>query len=572
MYSYLFIFLVALITSVILTPLIRELAKKLDWLDRPDGKRKLHAIPIPRIGGVGIYCAIVFSLAPIYFLNTAVADYVRSNMRNVFYVLGLSGLMMLVGLWDDLKNISPWKKLSAQILLAVLCWFAGFRILDIFGSQYVSLQLWMSFALTIVWIILITNAFNLIDGIDGLASGAALFSTLAMLVVSMAGTQTHSVIFLAGLAGAILGFLRYNFNPATIYLGDSGSLMLGFMLSLAAIIGSQKSTAAFSIAVPVVALGLPILDTGLTIARRFVRGSPLFSPDGGHIHHVLIQKGLPTRRAAIILYGICGMFGLFSLFFINPSGKTNGVILAVLGFCILFGIQKLRYSELSVLGGHLSRGVQNQRRLLAGGVAVRRIIEEIRKVESLGEFVFVVGSGLGELCFSRFEILIPNGEFPETIGYQKNWEVVPLAFGSTILRWTSPCRNCTRIRNAHEGAKGSTAKVLKKKTLRLCRACKEFKNPILLKSALVSSANLVYCNEENRINLSLHGSNGKELGELRFYYPSGVPYPVCAISVLSENVGGEFEKIVERVLQKDPSYQEVLPINKAGAAAARFVQ
>lgn len=557
MNSYLFLFIVGLILSLVLTPAVRKLGIRLDWVDRPDEIRKFHRYPVPSIGGVGIYLSVVLSLVPMYFLNTGVAEYVRGNIRNVLYVLALSGLMMLVGLWDDIKNISPWKKLAAQIFLAVLCWLAGFRILSVWGAQYVTLMEWMSLALTVLWIVLITNAFNLIDGMDGLAAGAALFSTVAMLVVSMSGQQTHSVIFLAGLAGAILGFLRYNFNPATIFLGDSGSLLLGFMLSLAAIIGSQKSTAAFSIAVPVVALGLPILDAFLTVTRRFVRGRPMLKADIGHIHHILINKGLPTRRAAILLYGICGMFGLFSLFFINPSGKTYAVVLAVLGSCIVFGIQKLRYSEFSVLRGHLSRGLQNQRRLLAAGFIMQRVIEEIRKAESLGALLSGIGGGMGELCFSRFEILFARENPPDTIGSNENWELVPDSSGCHILRWNSPCRCCTRVHGFHDAAGNTTERELRKKTLGMCAACTEYKTPILQKPELVSLTNLVSCREENCVRFSLPGDSGGGAREIRFYYPSRVSYPIGAIAVLSEGIGGEFGKALQRVLENGLSCRGV---------------
>lgn len=569
MYSYLFIFLVSLMSSFLLTPLIREWAKKKGWVDHPDGGRKIHTTPIPRIGGVGIYFAVLLSLVPVYFLNTTVALYLRDNLQDVLIILGLSGFMMLIGLWDDLKSISPWNKIILETLVAVLCWLSGFQVLQVWGQANVFYWGWLSLPVTVLWIVGITNAFNLIDGMDGLASGAALFSTLAMLIVSITSHQSYVVIFLAGLAGAILGFLRFNFSPASIFLGDSGSLLLGFLLSVVAITGSQKSTAAFSIAIPIVALGLPVVDTALSVARRFVRGRPIFSADSRHIHHVLLEKGLKPRHAVIVLYGICGLFGLFSLCFINPSGKTNGVILAILGISILFGIQKLRYSELSVLRGHVARGVHNQRRLLASGVVVKHFIDEIGKTKSLGNLMDAVGRGLEELCFSRFEIVVPVKNASDLIKPSEGWDIVPLAVGGTVLRWTSACRHCTRILESGTPGDSAVPGNSGRANTGICEECVKYKNPILQKSMVVDSKRLVHCSVEYQIAMPLSGKRGEDLGMIKFHYPAGDDYPVSAIAMLSENIGEQFEKAVQRILRADVSIRKALLGKGAGSALTR---
>jgi len=566
MYSYLLTFVISLSISLSLTPLVRELAKKKGWVDRPDGKRKIHDIPIPRVGGIGIYSAILLSLIPVFFLYTEVGSYLRGNVRSILSVLLLAGLMMLVGLWDDLKNISPWKKIAAQALIGILCWLVGFRILEVWAIENVFLWKFLSLPVTVLWIIVITNAFNLIDGMDGLASGAALFSTLAILVVSIAGSQQLPTIILLALAGAVVGFLRYNFNPASIYLGDSGSMLLGFLLSLVSIIGSQKSTVAFAIAVPIVALGLPVLDTTLSIARRFVRGRPIFSADNGHIHHLLMHRGFTTRNAVIMLYGICGLFGLFSLCFINPSGKTNGVILAILGFCVLFGIQKLRYSELSVLKGHLSRGLQNQRKLLAAGVVVQHIIEGMQKSENLKDLVDSMGRGLEELCFSRFEIVIPNDETSGLIISGENWTVMPLALGGTVLRWTSPCRRCNRIQDINSVSGLSVAESAQRRETLSCEGCEGFKHPILQRNILANLKDTANSGLEYQIAVPLCGQNGADLGIVKFYHPTGEDYPVSAIAVLSQNIVREFEKSLQRILSGKKQFPEEVSGEWLGSA------
>jgi len=567
MFSYLLVFLAALASSLVLTPLVRVLAVRNGWMDRPDGKHATHLSPVPRIGGAGIFGAMVVSVVPLFFLDTAVALHVRENPGSLAAVLALAGLMMLVGVWDDLKSISPWQKISAQVVIALLCWFAGFRILQVWGGEHIVQWGWLSLPFTVLWIVVITNAFNLIDGMDGLASGAALCSTLALLVFMISGHQTPSVILLAGLAGAAAGFLRYNFHPASIFLGDSGSLLLGFMLAIVSIMGSQKSTAAFSIAVPVVALGLPVVDTVLAVARRFVRGRPIFSADKRHIHHLLVQKGLTMRHAVVLLYGICGLFGLFSICFISPSGKTRGVILAILGFCVWFGLQKLRYSELSVLKGHVSRGVQNQRKLLAGGVVVQHIVEGLRRSETAGDLMAAVGSGLQELCFSKFEIAISQTATGDA-SPGRNWEVVPLSLGGTVLRWTSPCRHCERLQAFREAAGGGRAAG----GLSPCAGCDEFSNPVLQKSPRARRNQAAPGGTEYQIAIPLRGADGVDMGMVKLYYPARDPYPVSAIAILSAGIGREFEESVRRVFFGRRTVPEQLPGGRCGAAVRPTVR
>jgi UDP-GlcNAc:undecaprenyl-phosphate GlcNAc-1-phosphate transferase len=291
MITYFAVFLIAVLISLLSTRRVMNWALRKGWVDKPDSCRKLHAVPIPRIGGVAIYISLVISLGCLYFLPTIIATQFRLQLLSTIKLLVLGGMMLLVGLWDDLKNLKPWTKFAAQIVVAIIAWSLGFRILSSWSSEGTVLSLGvLSLPLTVLWIVGITNAFNLIDGMDGLAAGAALFATAAMLVPSFGEGFFLSPILLLALAGSIIGFLRYNFNPASIFLGDSGSFLLGSILSLMAVEYSYKSTAAFAIGVPIVALGLPVLDTLMVIIRRFLNGKPIFLGDRRHIHHILIER------------------------------------------------------------------------------------------------------------------------------------------------------------------------------------------------------------------------------------------------------------------------------------------
>jgi UDP-GlcNAc:undecaprenyl-phosphate/decaprenyl-phosphate GlcNAc-1-phosphate transferase len=248
------------------------------------------------------------------------------------------------------------------------------------------LPILLSFLLTSLWIILITNAFNLIDGIDGLAAGASVFALLSILVFSIAQGNPEISLISIVLVGAVIGFLRYNFNPATVFLGDSGSLFLGFMAAALSLSGSQKGSTIVAIAIPLVSFGLPLTEAGISVVRRFLSGQSLLGGDRGHIHHQLLQRGLTQRQAVILLYAICALFSLFGLMLLNPQRNIGALIFFVLGVVIIFGVQHLRYAEFSELGSQIRQGVMRRRRSLAVNVRVRRSSDYLSKAKTVDQF------------------------------------------------------------------------------------------------------------------------------------------------------------------------------------------
>jgi UDP-GlcNAc:undecaprenyl-phosphate/decaprenyl-phosphate GlcNAc-1-phosphate transferase len=402
----LIIFAVALLACALLTRYVRDLARSRGWVDQPDTNRHLHRQPVPRIGGVPIFLTFVITVAVVLFLGKQFGFPAIFPIRKALPILGCASLMFLTGLYDDFRNLGPYSKFGIQASAAALLYFSGFGIhqFDLLfrGSNLGTI---LGLSLTIVWVLLITNAFNLIDGLDGLAAGAALFSTIVMLVMALL-TGNHLVAFFGMvLAGAIVGFLRFNFNPATIFLGDSGSLFIGFMLSALGLAGSQKAPTMVAVAIPVVCFGLPILDVGIAVTRRFLSGRPLFKGDSEHIHHRLLKRGFSHRHAVLILYGVCAFFGLLSLGLLHGAG-TTALVLVILGVGVLVGVPQLRYHEFKEMGRVLER-TASQKRIIENNLYVRRATEALHNCENLPEIGRILTTALQPIGFDGFHLKLP---------------------------------------------------------------------------------------------------------------------------------------------------------------------
>lgn len=323
---------------LLVTPAVILLAKATGAVDKPNA-RKVHTKEIPRIGGIGIYLAFLTAI-----IVTAVMSKFEGEM--LFEVIGLivSGSMMfLVGLIDDYKNLPAKVKLLGQILAALVL-VIGFDvridfITDPFGD-YIYLE-WFAIPATLFWLVGITNAVNLIDGLDGLAAGVSLIASITIFLVAMEQNFFLVAILTAALAGAALGFLFYNTNPARIFMGDSGALFLGFMLAGISVIGAVKSAATIALIVPVVSLGLPICDVAFAIVRRYRGGQPIFKPDKGHLHHRLLNMGFTQRQAVCLMYLISAVLGLSAIALTEVSGQIAILILTAVLASIFYGAKKL---------------------------------------------------------------------------------------------------------------------------------------------------------------------------------------------------------------------------------------
>jgi len=304
-------FAIALLVTFVITPLVRRFAIRRGLVDCPGG-RKVHERPIPRLGGVAIFAGVAIAIGlqiagelRLGWGGTLVSEG-SIDLRTLGVLLGMT-IIFLVGLWDDLANLSPGMKLAGQILAAGVVVASGLRIEyigDPLGGGLIGLGL-VSIPVTMLYIVGFTNVINLIDGLDGLAAGVSAIAATSLLVLAAQGNRLDAAALAAAVIGACIAFLRYNFNPASIFMGDSGALFLGFTLATISLMGVMKSTATIALAVPLLIIGVPIFDTASAIIRRVLHQRPIQEADKGHIHHRLLGRGFNQRQTVLIIYVWC---------------------------------------------------------------------------------------------------------------------------------------------------------------------------------------------------------------------------------------------------------------------------
>lgn len=427
MKTYFALFLISTIASLVTTPLIRRLCQRLKLLDVPIDGRRIHRTAIPRLGGVALYLSCLSALSLLPLVDNLLTE-TLSGFTDEFLMLAIPAtLVLLVGIYDDLRGTNAVVKFAALGFISSLFYAMGGRIdalsIPLFGP--VQLPGLLSFVITVVWLVGITNAFNLIDGMDGLASGAALFSSLVILGVSVSQERTLMIVVSLVLCGALAGFLRYNFNPASIFLGDSGALFIGFVLAALSVLGTQKATTAVAIVVPILAFGFPVVDTTMTMARRLVSRKPVFQGDNEHIHHMLLARGWSQRRAVLVLYGVCALFGLAALIFPATGSKLTGFMLFVISVAVIIAVGHLRYHEVDEIRAGVKRTVADRRLRVANNIRVRRAARALSKASDLHEL------------FEAMRHMLDFGEFTfanALVGQPGRAETNERAFESSLQR------------------------------------------------------------------------------------------------------------------------------------------
>ncbi len=338
-------FIISFIVSIIATPIVRWLALKKGWLDRPTEDRKVHLTPIPRIGGLaiilGFYTPMLGAIIYHNKLSTAITDNTR-----LFTGLFVGGfLTMLIGLYDDIKGATAWQKLIAQIIIGTVSYLFGYHFDTIRLPYFGIIHIWepISILLTIIWFVILMNAMNLVDGLDGLAAGVSFIVLTTLGVMSYLDKSSILLLFIASLAGAVAGFWPYNKPPAAIFMGDTGSLFLGYTLAAVSIQTAAKASTLVAMFIPLFALALPVLDTSFAIIRRLIKGQPIMSGDREHIHHKLLDLGLSQASSVAILYIISILFGITAIIF--KIGDKLESYLALIALIVIAGAM-FRFSGL----------------------------------------------------------------------------------------------------------------------------------------------------------------------------------------------------------------------------------
>lgn len=339
-------FIISLLSSLLLTRLFRDWAIKMELVDEGGG-RKIHKQPIPRVGGIAILIATLLPLFNLALWDNDISEALWSDKE---LILGLAqglGVIGIVGIIDDLRGVPAIIKLGGQICAGLLAYQAGIHIETLSIPFFQVLDLgWMSMPVTIFWFVLSINAVNLIDGMDGLAGSVVMLAGGTLFFMCLVEEQAVASLILLSMLGAVLGFLRYNVNPATIFLGDTGSMSLGFLLATVSVHFSQKSSVVFSLVASLMILGLPIFDLSMAIFRRFLSGKKIFSADQYHVHHILLRKGFSQRQSVLVLIVFALGFEGLALLHIYSGDQLDAIVLFALVVFLFISVRLLGYDEI----------------------------------------------------------------------------------------------------------------------------------------------------------------------------------------------------------------------------------
>ena len=346
--TYVFTFSLGLLIATCITPLVIIWARRHDFIDQPNA-RTIHQKPIARIGGIAIIIAVLLAVLPSLAIQNQIGERFRDMGLEIWTLLGTSTFIFFVGLYDDLKHVRVRTKLAAQSLAVVVVLTVGIRIEHITIRDLFSIQMgWLSYPVTAFWIIGVCNAINLIDGLDGLAAGIITIACAVIAILSIWQGNVVLAVLMLALMGALIGFLLFNFHPARIFMGDCGSLFLGFIIATASVITASKAEALVGVGLPMLVLGIPIFDTLLSILRRFLQRRGIMTPDRSHFHHRLLELGFQQHQVAVVAYLVTfGISGL-GLFLIVTRGTSSILVLIcclILLLLIFRSIGAIRFHE-----------------------------------------------------------------------------------------------------------------------------------------------------------------------------------------------------------------------------------
>jgi UDP-GlcNAc:undecaprenyl-phosphate GlcNAc-1-phosphate transferase len=408
MKTYLAVYLGSTLLALVVTPTVIRLARRFQIVDKP-GIRKVHSRPIPRMGGVAIVISAMSLILAVLFLPNIIGDSFRLVSAQVTTLLAAAAFMFFVGLIDDIKGLRARTKLLAQTAAAVAVCLAGIRIDSITVTDSLVIHLgWVSWPISILWLVGLTNAVNLVDGLDGLAAGICAATCGVIAVLSLISGPAIMPVIMFSLLGALTGFLFFNFNPAKIFMGDSGSLFLGFIIASSSILCAAKTETIVGLALPVLALGIPIFDTIFSMLRRFLERRSVFAPDRGHFHHRLLALGLRQRHVVLAAYGLTLLaVGLGMFMLLTRNAQT-----IVLFGCILI-LLLLAFRAVGAV--RLRETMTGLKRKYAIAHQAKREIENFQEVElhfqqaeRFGQWWQAVCSAADKMGFAKSTLPLTN--------------------------------------------------------------------------------------------------------------------------------------------------------------------
>jgi UDP-GlcNAc:undecaprenyl-phosphate/decaprenyl-phosphate GlcNAc-1-phosphate transferase len=407
-------FILALCASLLITPMVIRGAGALHLFDAPDGVRRLHSSPVPRLGGVAVFLSTLGVSAGVMYATGLISPRLNAvqyyGPKLVYGVLIGAAILFVVGLADDVKGLPPSVKFLAQLVAAGIAYYAGIRLhsLTLGYGEGVRVGI-LSAPLIILWIVGVTNAYNFIDGLDGLAGGIAIVAAGTMLAVGAKLGNVAALVPVVALCGALFGFLRYNFPRARIFLGDAGSMSIGFLLAVLLLKAAEVPGPSVLVAVPILALCVPLLDGALAIIRRWLRGVPLSGADARHIHHRLLAMGLTAERTAIVLSCLAAGLAAFGLVIAltAPYVATSIAMAGLVGLSILiiYGTNLLSYDELIVAGEVLFTAPSRFRRVISDQLLANDLMARVENAQAIEEVLSLLSSTAPSFGFLRMRLI-----------------------------------------------------------------------------------------------------------------------------------------------------------------------
>jgi UDP-GlcNAc:undecaprenyl-phosphate GlcNAc-1-phosphate transferase len=421
MKTYLCVYLGSAFLALMITPAIIWLAHKIKAVDSP-GPRKVHSRPTPRIGGLSIILSTIGLVLPVLFLQNTIGDAFRDIQLHIVVLLSTGTFIFLVGLIDDIKGLRARIKLFAELAAAIAVCVVGIRITSVAVADWLTVNFgWFSWPLTILWIVGITNAVNLSDGLDGLAAGISAVASGVIAILAIWSGQVVMAVLMLALLGSLTGFLFFNFNPARVFLGDCGSLFLGFTIATSSVMCSTKSHALVGLALPFLALGVPIFDTLFSMLRRFLERRSLFAPDRSHFHHRLCDLGFKQHHVVVTIYAVTLLMVGLGLFMM----VTRNVNSLILFLCILLLLLLVFRVAGSVRLRETIAGLQRKyainRQLKKETENFEKVQLHFRQVKTFDQWWQAVCLAAEQLGFMRVTLPLKNIDNPhQTLTWQRD--------------------------------------------------------------------------------------------------------------------------------------------------------